>query len=98
MNLSESLGNISFWMTQCSFREPARPLPTLDDREFFNFSRIQFFRGTTSVVNVENVFGGNLDFPKIKKLKYVLMSEPALKCENNDIFTQNNTPKLLLLL
>ena len=33
---------------------------------------------------------GNLDFPNIKKLKkFVLMSKPAQKCENNAIFKQN---------
>ena len=36
------------------------------------------------------LFLGNLDFPKIKKLKkFVLMSEPTLECENNAIFKQN---------
>ena len=42
------------------------------------------------VVNVMKLFLGNLDFPKIKKLKkFVLMSEPTLECENNAIFKQN---------
>ena len=42
-------------------------------------------------------FGGNLDFPKIKKWKkFVLMSEPALKCENNASFKQINTLKLFI--
>ena len=31
-------------------------------------------------------FGGNLDFPKIKKLiKFVLLIEHPLKCQNNAI-------------
>ena len=35
-------------------------------------------------------FGGNLDFPKIKNgKKYVLMSEPGLKCENKGTYKQN---------
>ena len=43
-----------------------------------------------SVVSVIKLFGGNLDFPKIKKLKkIVLMFEPALKCQDNAIFKQN---------
>ena len=38
----------------------------------------------------EIFFGENLDFPIIKILQtFVLMSEPAQKCENIDIFKQN---------
>ena len=37
---------------------------------------------TRPVVDVIKLFGGHLEFPKIKKLKkFVLVSEPALKCE-----------------
>ena len=44
-------------------------------------------------------FGGNLDFPKSKKLNKVLMSEPAQKCENYEaIFKQNYTPELIIAL
>ena len=45
-----------------------------------------------------NFLGGNLDLPKIKKLKkFVLMSKPAQKCENNEaIFKQNYTQKLFI--
>ena len=36
-----------------------------------------------TVVDDIKLFGGNLDFPKIKTLKkFVLMPEPAQKCEN----------------
>ena len=38
----------------------------------------------------KNVFGGNLDLPKIKKLtKKCSMSVPAQKGKNNAIFKQN---------
>ena len=41
-------------------------------------------------------YGGNLDFPKIKNWKkFLLMSEPEQKCENNASFEQINTLKLL---
>ena len=40
------------------------------------------------VVDVINIFLGNLDFPKFKKLKKsVWISEPALKCENKLLFS-----------
>ena len=42
-------------------------------------------------------FGGKLDSPKLRnQKKFVLMSEPALKCENNAIFKQIHTLKLLI--
>ena len=42
-------------------------------------------------------FGENLEFPKIKKLKkIVLMSKPALKCENNAICKLNYILKLFI--
>ena len=42
-------------------------------------------------------FGGNLDFTKFKKWKkFLLMSEPALKCENNAVFNQIYTLKLFI--
>ena len=31
-------------------------------------------------------------------MKFVLISKPELKCENNAIFKENNTAKLVLLL
>ena len=36
----------------------------------------------------KTLFGGNLDLPKITKFNknFVMMSEPAQKCGNNDIF------------
>ena len=38
----------------------------------------------------QNFFGENLDFPKIKKFKkFVVISEPAIKCENNAILSKN---------
>ena len=41
--------------------------------------------------------GGNVEYPKIKKLKkFVLISEPAQKCDNNVIFTQNLAINLLI--
>ena len=53
-----------------------------------------------SVVDVIKLFfGGNLDFPKIKKLNKVCsMSEPAQKCENYAIFKQNYTLQLFIAL
>ena len=49
-----------------------------------------------SVVDVIKLFWRKSRSPKIKKLKkFVLVSEPALKCENNAIFKQNG---LLLLI
>ena len=51
------------------------------------------------VVDVIKLFWGNLDFPKINiGKKFVTMSEPALKCENNAIFKQNYTKNCLFLL
>ena len=44
-----------------------------------------------------NFFVGNLDFPKFKKLKNVmLMFEPALNCENVAIFKQNHSLALFI--
>ena len=44
-------------------------------------------------------FGGNLDFPKLRySKKFVLLHEPAQKCENNAIFKQKYTLKLLIAL
>ena len=45
---------------------------------------------TYPVVEVMKLFfGGKLDSPKLRnQKKFVLMSEPALKCENNAIFKQ----------
>ena len=46
------------------------------------------------VVDVLSFFGGNLNFPKIKNgKKFVLMSKPALKCENNASLKQIYTLK-----
>ena len=56
--------------------------------------KLQYLR---PCVNVKKLLGRNLDFHNFKKLKkrFFLMSEPALKCENNEaIFKQN---QLLLL-
>ena len=42
-------------------------------------------------------FGGNLNFPKIKKWKkFILMSKPALEWWNNAIFKENNTLNLFV--
>ena len=44
-----------------------------------------------------NFLGGNLVFVKIKKLqKFVLLPEPALKCEINAIFMEIYTLKLFI--
>ena len=49
------------------------------------------------VVDVIKLFGGNLDSPKLRNRKtFVLMSEPALKCENNVIVKQIYTLKLFI--
>ena len=41
--------------------------------------------------------GGNLDFPKIKIWKKIVMlSKPEQKCENFAIFKQSNTLKLFV--
>ena len=51
----------------------------------------------TSSQCYKTIFGGNLDFPKIKKWKkFVLMFKLALKCINNAIFKQIYTLKLLV--
>ena len=50
------------------------------------------------VVDVIKLFLEEIEiFPKLRNLKkFVLMSEPEQKCENNAVFKQNYTAKLLI--
>ena len=52
----------------------------------------------TSVVDVIKLFLEEIQIsPKLRNLKkFVLMSEPEQKCENNAVFKQNYTAKLLI--
>ena len=70
-----------YWMCNCWLGHP----------------KMSFYYPTCNVIDVIRLFGGNLDFPKIKKLKNVWSeSETAQKCENNAIFKQIYTIKLFI--
>ena len=63
----------------------------------FNTSKLLLSITHTCSRCYKTFFWGNLDFPKLRYwIKFVPMSEPALKCENNAIFKQNYTPKLCI--
>lgn len=49
-------------------------------------------------VNDVNIFERNLDFPKFKKNKFVMMHGPERKCIAMVFFRQNYDPKLLITL
>ena len=47
----------------------------------------KFYNIETSSWCYKTIFGGNLDFPKLRNWKtFIMISEPALKCENNAIY------------
>ena len=56
-----------------------------------------FLRSSALFDVIKHFLEKNEEIPKIKKLKYALMSELALKCETNcAILKQNQTAKLLI--
>ena len=87
--------SILLWKGHWRFIGDSNPVP----QKTKEGSHIQYPLSYDSppVVNAIKLFWGNLDFPKIKKLNFfVLISEPALKCENNAIFKQNYTLKQII--
>ena len=70
----------------------------VNDILLLHFSRGKLHLAKSNVVNAIQLFGGNLEFPKIKKLSLLyLMSESAQNVKSmNAICKQNFTLKLFI--